>query len=53
MNDHALTPGNIEGLDEHITDLTLVKIPDCGHFVTWGAPEKFNAAMDEFLSRTA
>ena len=52
MKDHALTSGNIEGLDEHITDLTLMKIPDCGHFVTWGAPEKFNTAMDEFLMQT-
>lgn len=51
MQDHALTPNNIVGLDEHIADLTLKKIPDCGHFVTWGAPDIVNSAMDEFLSR--
>ena len=51
MQDHALTPGNIVGLDEHIADLTLEKIPDCGHFVTWGAPGKVNAAMDKFLAQ--
>jgi pimeloyl-ACP methyl ester carboxylesterase len=51
MQDHALTPNNIIGLDEHIADLTLKKIPNCGHFVTWGAPYIVNSAMDEFLSR--
>jgi len=51
MQDHALTPSNIVGLDEHIANLTLVKIPDCGHFVTWGAPDEVNAAMEEFLAQ--
>lgn len=52
MQDQALTPGNIVGLDEHVDDLTLVKIPDCGHFVTWGAPNRVNQTMEKFLTRT-
>ena len=51
MDDLALPAANIEGLDELVSDLTLVKVPDCGHFVPWEEPEKFNSAMDEFLNR--
>ena len=52
LDDHALTPGNIVGLDEHVADLTLVRVPGCGHFVTWQAPDKVNAAIDAFLAAT-
>ena len=51
MDDLALPAENIEGLDEHIDDLTLAKVTDCGHFVTWGAPEAVNRAMESFLKR--
>lgn len=53
MDDLALPAENLEGLDEVVGDLTLVKVTDCGHFVPWEAPDKVNSAMDEFLSRTA
>jgi len=33
--------------------MTLAKVPDCGHFVPWEAPQAVNAAMEEFLGRTA
>jgi len=49
LDDTALPPENLEGLDECIDDLTLVQVPNCGHFVTWEAPEAVIAAMDEFL----
>lgn len=52
MDDIALPPSNLEGLDDVVDDLTLVQIPDCGHFVPWEAPEQFNAALEEFLVRT-
>lgn len=51
LDDLALPPSNLEGLDDIIDDLTLVQIPDCGHFVPWEAPEKFNAALEDFLAR--
>lgn len=50
MDDVALPPCNLEGLADHVTDLTLVRVPDCGHFVTWQAPQAVNAAMDAFLA---
>ena len=52
MDDHALSPRNIEGLDEFVADLTLETIPDCGHFLTWQAPDRVNAAMAAFLAQT-
>ena len=53
LNDIALPPENLEGLDEAVKDLTVVEVPDCGHFVPWEAPGAVNAAMDDFLGRTA
>jgi pimeloyl-ACP methyl ester carboxylesterase len=49
LDDLALPPENLEGLDELIDPLTLVRVPDCGHFVPWEAPDKVIAAMDKFL----
>lgn len=49
MDDIALPPCNLEGLEDHVADLTLVRVADCGHFVTWQAPQAVNAAMDAFL----
>ncbi len=53
MDDLALPASNLDGLDAIIPDLTVVQVPDCGHFVTWEAPQAFNAALDTFLARTA
>ena len=53
MDDLALPASNLVGLDAIIDDLTLVQVPDCGHFVPWEAPEQFNAALEDFLDRTA
>ncbi|MEZ5680086.1 MAG: alpha/beta hydrolase [Erythrobacter sp.] len=52
MDDMALPPANLEGLDEVIDDPEVVQVPDTGHFVQWEAPEAFNAAMEAFLDRT-
>ena len=51
MDDLALPPENLDGLDEVIDDLTVVKVRNCGHFVPWEAPDAVNAAMDDFLGR--
>lgn len=50
MDDLALPPENLEGLGEMIEPLTLVEVPECGHFVPWEAPEAVIAAMEDFLS---
>lgn len=51
MDDRALPPCNLEGMDRLIPELTVEQISGCGHFVPWEAPERVNAAMDVFLSR--
>jgi pimeloyl-ACP methyl ester carboxylesterase len=53
MDDLALPPENLAGLDAIIPDLTIAQVPGCGHFVPWEAPAAVNAAMDSFLIRTA
>ena len=52
LDDTALPPENLEGLDAVIPDLTIERIAECGHFVPWEAPDKVNAALDAFLART-
>lgn len=49
LDDLALPPENLDGLDDVIDPLTIVKVPDCGHFVPWEAPDAVNAAIDQFL----
>ncbi len=51
MDDLALPPSNIDGIEKLVPDVTVARVPDCGHFVIWEAPEKVNAAMDSFLAR--
>lgn len=53
LDDLALPPQNIEGLDEVVDDLTIAKVPDCGHFVPWEAPEAVNEAIDGFLENAS
>ena len=53
MDDIALPPGNLVGMDQIIDDLTIEQVGGCGHFVPWEAPQKVNAAMEAFLGRTA
>ena len=50
-DDLALRPSLLDGLDELVDDLTVVKVPGCGHFVPWEAPEAVNEAMGEWLGR--
>jgi pimeloyl-ACP methyl ester carboxylesterase len=51
MQDKALTPSQLVGLEELCADLTLVKVEDAGHFVTWEKPEAVTGALRNFLSR--
>ncbi len=48
MDDHALRPSLLDGLDDLIEDLALVKIPG-GHFVTWENHEEVNVAIEDWL----
>lgn len=49
MDDMALPPCNLDGMDKLVTNLTLEQVHDCGHFVPWEAPDAVNAALDRFL----
>lgn len=52
MEDLALPPENLEGLDAIIDDLTVVEVAGSGHFVPWEAPAAVNDAIEAFLART-
>ncbi len=49
MNDMALPPSNLDGIEDLVPGVTVVQVPDCGHFVPWEAPDAVNAALDGFL----
>lgn len=53
LDDLALPPVNLEGIDEVCSDVEIVRVADCGHFVPWEAPDRVNAALTAFLDRTA
>ena len=50
LDDVALPPCNLDGMEELVPDVTIVEVPDCGHFVPWEAPDAVNRAIDEFLA---
>jgi len=49
MGDKALLPVQLDELPALVSDLTLVKIEDAGHFVPWEKPVPVNAAMRDWL----
>ena len=50
MQDKALLPIQLEGLEALVDDLDIVRIPDAGHFVPWEKPEAVAAALRPFLA---
>ncbi len=49
MLDTALLPGNLDGLDEYVSDLRIHRIADGTHWVINEQPEAVNAAIRAFL----
>jgi pimeloyl-ACP methyl ester carboxylesterase len=49
MKDPALLPCQLEGLEAYVPDVTIIRIPDAGHFSPWEAPEAVTAAMRGWL----
>jgi len=50
MKDKALLPIQLYGLDAHVPDLTLERLPGAGHFTPWEAPAEVTAAIRRFLA---
>ena len=49
MQDKALTPSQLVGLEDLVADLHIVRVADAGHFITWEKPEAVTSALKEFL----
>jgi len=49
MRDPALLPLQLDGLDRLVEDLTIVRVPDAGHFAPWEAPGPVAEALGPFL----
>ena len=50
MRDKALHPVQLDGLDEVVDELTIVRIPEAGHFAPWEAPDAVAGALAPFLA---
>jgi pimeloyl-ACP methyl ester carboxylesterase len=53
MRDMALLPVQLDGLDALVDELTIVRLPDAGHFAPWEAGETVAAALQPFLAGQA
>jgi len=50
MTDRALLPTQLDGLDEQCADLTIVRLPDAGHFAPWESSAAVADALAPFLA---
>ena len=50
MKDQTLLPVQLEGLDQLVEELSIVRIPSAGHFVPWEAPDEVTEALAPFLA---
>ena len=53
MRDAALLPIQLDGLDDLIDDLRIVRLPNAGHFAPWEAPAAVVDALEPFLAEDA
>jgi pimeloyl-ACP methyl ester carboxylesterase len=53
MQDKALLPLQLEGLEQLVDDLAIAPLPDVGHFAPWEAPDQVAAALEPFLAARA
>ena len=49
MRDKALLPLQLDGLDALVERLTIVRVPDAGHFLPWEKPQAVAAPLRSFL----
>ena len=53
MNDAALLPLQLEGLEDLVDDLTIERLPDAGHFAPWEAGDQVATLLQPFLAACA
>jgi pimeloyl-ACP methyl ester carboxylesterase len=49
MQDKALLPVQLDGLDDLIDDVKIVRLQDAGHFAPWESGDQVSAALQPFL----
>lgn len=49
--DTALLTGNLNGLDQYVTSLTIHRIPDASHWVVHEKPELVNSLIRAFINK--
>lgn len=49
LNDTALPPSLVDGLDDYVTDLTVVKVPDATHWIVHEQPDRVAGWINDFL----
>lgn len=49
--DTALLPGNLNGLDQYVSSLTIHRIPDGSHWVVHEKPELINSLIRTFIKK--
>jgi pimeloyl-ACP methyl ester carboxylesterase len=49
MRDTALLPVQLGGLYDLVEDLTIVQVPDAGHFIPWEKPGPVIRAIGDFM----
>jgi pimeloyl-ACP methyl ester carboxylesterase len=47
--DTALLPGNLEGLEEFVPELTVRRVPDATHWIVHEKPDLVNATIRDFI----
>ena len=50
MDDTALPPGLLEGLDAHVPDLHLTRLPGATHWVVHEQPHRVTASIRSFIA---
>lgn len=53
MNDKALLPVQLDGLDTLVDDLRIERVEEAGHFVPWERPEPLIRAIRTFFETTS
>jgi pimeloyl-ACP methyl ester carboxylesterase len=51
LDDTALLPGLLDGLDDYVPDLTVVKVPNATHWIVHEQPARVGAEIEAFQRR--